>query len=272
MRALGWSIAIPIFTATVLLAQQPPTGQPAPTPPLNVPTNDPLPTLLQQWEQRMKSIQAIEARDIVRTETDRVTGTQEIYQGTARFLRPNRAELYMQKQKNPEVYERFLMTGNLLYEFVPREKVIRAHQLPQQVPGQPAFDDNFMSLLFGMTAQQAQQRYELRLVPKPEDKWYYYMTIKPRMAADKREFSEARLVLWQQTMLPRQIEFVGPQGNTIKWEIPKIDTNAQLGPKDFVMPKLPANWTMKQEPPPPLPGPGAPGGPRPSTVRPSGGP
>src|SRR5437868_1250785 len=76
----------------------------------------------------------------------------------------------------------------------PREKVIRIHTLPQRAPGQPAVDDNFMGLLFGMSAQEAQRRYELTVMK--QDQWYYYLSVKPRLAADRAEFTEARLALW----------------------------------------------------------------------------
>lgn len=277
MRAPGWSLTIVLFAASALVAQQPPAGRPAQappaaaTPPLNVPANDPqLAALLQQWEQRMKAIQSIQA-DVVRTETDAVVKTQDVFEGTAKFLRPDRADLYLRKKDNPNAYERFLLTGNFLYEFVPKQRVVRVHTLPQRAPGQPAVDDNFLGLLFGMSAQEAQRRYQLELVPKPNDKWYYYLRVKPRLAADKAEFTEARLVLFQQTMLPRQIEFEQPNGNPIKWDIPRIDVNARLGPADFAPPRLDRDWQKVMVPPPAGAGPVAPAGPPPTKVRQSGG-
>jgi TIGR03009 family protein len=268
MRALGLSLSILIFASSNSFGQQPTAGQSSQTPPLNVPGNDPLPGLLQQWEQRMKTIKSIQA-PIMRTETDAVTGTKEEFQGTAKFLRPDRADLYMSKVNNKDMYERFLLTGNFLYEFRPREKMIRIHQLPQKAAGQPAIDDNFMGLLFGMSAQQAQLRYQLTLAGT--DQYYHYISVKPKQPGDKAEFAEARLSLWKTTFLPRQIEFVQPNGNPIKWEIGTIDTNAQLGPNDFAPPKVPAGWQTKTVPPPTAPsGPGTPGAPPPTKVRPSG--
>ncbi len=264
MRALGWSLTALFLVVPGVFAQQP--AQP---PPLNLPANDPLPVLLQQWEQQMKAIKAIEAT-VTRTQTDKVDDTKTVFEGTAKLLRPDRADLYLKKQGNPQVYERFLLTGNFLYEFLPKQKLIRIHQLPQKAAGQPVIDDNFLGLLFGMSAQQALRRYELQLVPKPEDKNYYYIIVTPRLAADKAEFIKARLVLWQNSFLPRQIEFVESNGNPILWEILRIDPNARLGPNDFQPPALPAGWQKKLEPLPAGPTPGMPGAPPPTTVRPSG--
>jgi TIGR03009 family protein len=270
MRALGWSLTTLLFAAPALMAQQAAAApQAALAPPLNVPANDPLLSLLQQWELQMKNIKAIEAT-VTRTETDKVIDTKTVFEGTAKLLRPDRADLYLKKQGNPQIYERFLLTGNFLYEFVPKQSELRVHQLPQKAPGQPVIDDNFLGLLFGMSAQQAQRRYDLQLVPKPGDTNYYYIVVTPKLAADKAEFIKARLVLWQKSFLPRQIEFVDRTGSPILWDILKIDPNARLGPADFQKPQLPAGWHMKVEPPPAPPLPGAPGAPPPTTVRPNG--
>jgi TIGR03009 family protein len=281
MRAPGWSLTIVVFAAPALVAQQPPAGRPAQAPPaaavappLNVPADDPLPALLQQWEQRMKAIQSIQA-DVVRTETDVVTKTQDVFEGTAKFLRPDRADLHLKKRGNPNAYERFLLTGNYLYEFVPKQKVVRVHQLPQRAPGQPAVDDNFMGLLSGMSMQEAQRRYELKLIPKPEDNWYQYLLVKPRLPADKAEFTEARLVLFRpdrpNALLPAQIEFVQPNGNPIRWDIKKIDVTTRLGPNDFAKPRLERDWQWVNVPAPGGAGAAGPVGPAPTKVRQSGG-
>jgi TIGR03009 family protein len=264
MRSPGWSLTILLFTGPALFAQQP-----AAAPPLNPSVPDPLPQLLQQWEVQMKSIRAIDA-NIVRTQTDAVTNDRRVYEGTAKLLRPDRADLYLKSKENPQVYERFLLTGTYLYEFLPKQSLVRVHQLPQKAAGQLATDDNFLGLMFGMSVQEVQRRYDLKLVKT--DANYHYILIKPRLPADRQEFVEARLVLWQQTFLPRQIEFVDPTGNPTRWEILAVNTNPRLGPADFQRPQLPRGWQWKYEPPPnATAGPGAPGGPPPSKVRPSGG-
>lgn len=263
MRAAGWSLSTLLFTVSTLFAQQPPAA-----PPLNPGVPDPLPGLLQQWEQAMKAIKAIDAT-VVRTQTDNIANTTTVYSGTAKMLRPDRADLFLKKKDDPQVYERFLLTGNFLYEFLPKQKTVRVHQLPQKAPGQPAMDDNFLGLLFGMSAQEAQRRYELKLAGT--DKYYYYILVKPRMAADKAEFIEAQLVLWQASFLPRQITFVEPTGNPIKWEIPTINSSARLGPADFTPPRQEPGWQRVMVPPPASLSPGGSAVPPPSKVRQSSG-
>src|SRR5215204_3638637 len=99
MRAPGWSLTTLLFATPVLLAQpqQPPRlVDPPQAPTLNVPANDPLAILLRDWEARMKAVQSIEAT-VVRTETDTVVNTKEVFEGTAKFLRPDRADLTLKK-------------------------------------------------------------------------------------------------------------------------------------------------------------------------------
>ena len=152
MRSPGWSLPIVLLTASAAVAQQP-----QPAPPLNPGASDPLPGLLQQWEQRMKGINSIQAT-IVRTQTDSVTNDKRVFEGTAKLLRPDRADLHLKMKDNPQIYERFLLTGTYLYEFVPKQQLIRVHTIPQRAPGQPALDDNFLGLMFGMSAQETRRR------------------------------------------------------------------------------------------------------------------
>ena len=125
MRIAGCTLAS-LLVAAPLIAQQPPAARPTLTPvgqsapgiPAAVPSaapalnpNDPLDTLLLQWEQKMKSVESLTAQ-CVRTETDPLVANKvEEYKGWAKFQRPSRAHLYMEKKSNPQIYERYLSTG-----------------------------------------------------------------------------------------------------------------------------------------------------------------
>ncbi|MFO0808459.1 MAG: TIGR03009 domain-containing protein [Gemmataceae bacterium] len=286
MRTLGWSLAS-LIAVGPLLAQQPAAKQnspvaPAPPPPaappprvvLFDPQTNPLDKVLFDWEQKMKSVQTLFA-EVVRTETDSVTGTKEVYAGYVKLMRPNRADLYLAKQNSakPDVYDRFLCTGTYLYEFRPQQKLIRVHTLPQKAPGQAAVDDGFLSFLFGLEAKELKKRYDISMM-KPSDQWYAYLHVKPVATSDKAEFSEARLAILLQSMLPREMIFVPPNGNQVNWKIGANDPNKTVGPADFQAPQLPRDWQLQQlpavraaVPQQPQPGPAAL---PPSKVRPAG--
>jgi len=201
--------------------------------------------LLQRWEQEMKGINSL-ACDLNRTTRDKTYGKDELFIGTAKYMKPNLAILDMAKKDNAQVYEKYICSGQYLYEYVPASKVIRVHELPQPKPGQVS-DDNFLSFLFGMKAEEAKKRYDMRLVK--EDQHYIYIEILPKVAADKADFQKARLILSAANFLPRQVWFEQPNGNEITWDIPKLNAGVTLQRTDFAPPaQLPQGWTLVKVP------------------------
>src|SRR5262249_40384830 len=97
----------------------------------------------------------------------------------------------------------------------------------------------------------AKRRYDMQLVK--EDEWYIYIKVMPRLAADKAEFQQARLVLNQNTLLPRELWFVQPDQVEVLWDIPRIDTKAHLNRQDFSAPTIPNGGRMEQVPKPTKP-------------------
>src|SRR5262249_10343160 len=160
----------------------------------------------------------------------------------------NLAALEMLKKDNPQVYEKYLCTGTYLYEYAPQTKLLRVHEVPKPKNGNVS-DDNFLSFLFGMKAEEAKRRYDMRLVK--EHQWYVYIEVLTRFAADKQDFQKARLILNQGSFLPRQVWFEQPNGNEITWDIPKLASGAEakVQRSDFTPPSAaPAGWNMVKVP------------------------
>jgi TIGR03009 family protein len=256
MRYFGWSLASLVLVCCAANGQQaapgaaPNAGAPRPTqvppaaPPAAAPTDPRLDTLLANWERAMASVQTISAQ-VTRTSVNKTFQVAEVYEGTAKYMKPNLAMLHMKKKGKEQVYEKYICTGTYLYEYVPGEKLIRIHELPAPKPGQVS-DDNFLSFLFGMRAEEAKRRYDLKLVKgPPEDQWYYYLEILPRYPQDKADFAKARLVLTAQTFLPRELWFEQPNKDEVKWDIPKIEQGGQVRRDDF-MPPNEAGWKMER--------------------------
>lgn len=238
-----------LFLSTSLYGQAPtmppgpaaaPPAQPAPAAAPNAARLD---TLLQKWEQEMKNVQVLSA-ELTRTTLDKTYGKADTYSGTAKYMKPNLAALEMLKKDNAQAFEKYLCTGQYLYEYAVATKQIRVHELPKPVNGNVS-DDNFLSFLFGMKAEEAKKRYDLRLVK--EDQWYIYIEVLPKQAADKADFQKARLILNVNSFLPRQVWFEQPNGNEITWDIPKLTTgtDAKVQRSDFEPPRTaPQGWTM----------------------------
>ncbi len=242
-----WLALSGFLLGTAVLAQQP-ASAPS-TPPANSPPDAPnaarLDQLLQRWEQEMKNVQTLSA-EMVRKDLDKTRGATEEFSGTAKYMKPNLALLEMAKKDNPNVYEKYLASGTYMYAWVPASKVVRVYELPAPKPGQVG-DDNFLSFLFGMKAEEAKRRYDMKLVK--EDQWYVYVEVLPRFPADKADFAKARLVLNQSNFLPRQVWFEQPNGNEITWDIPKIASGVNLPREAFQPPaQLPPGWNMVRVP------------------------
>lgn len=235
-----------LFVTAAVLAQQ--------APPAAVEPARNLDDVLTNWEKAMTGIRSLIAF-CTRTAVDKVYQSTEVYEGTAKFVKaaqpgqPSKASLEMIKKGRPDVFEKYIYTGPALYEYQPGSKVIRIHELPPPKPGQVA-DDSFVSFLFGMKAAEARKRYNLTLVPPPaNDKWYAYIKIQPIQAADKADFTEARLVLTIKDFMPRQLWFQQPNGNETTWDFTRVINGADIRPSDFDRPPLPAaDWRWVQVP------------------------
>jgi TIGR03009 family protein len=240
----------------------PTNSQPANlVPPVLDPQNR-LDALLLQWEQRMKSVESIWAKDLVRTEKEK-TGEVRVLKGEARYLKPNLAALRMIREDNPALYELYISTGQFLYDYRPKSRKLYIHPLQG---GQ--FQNNFLSFLFGINAIDAKQRYELTLTKENKD--FIYIKISPRFDAEKREFAQAQLVLQAGSMLPRRLWFEHPNGMEVTWDIPIMDTAQKLTPKDFVAPAAPAGWETVRVKENDLPASSKGGANAPRIVRPAG--
>ncbi len=200
--------------------------QPAPA----LPPNPRLDSLLDQWEAKMTSIKSIEAQ-IARQYDDKTWKTKEVYTGSAYYQAPNLARLELGRQDNPALnYERYICTGQFTYQFVPAQKQLRVYNMGPLQNGGGA-QGNFLTFLVGMKAAEAKKRYNIRLAG--EDKWYIYLEVTPRYAADKADFSTAQIALRQQEFTPAMLIYTEANGNIATWNIPKLVCDGRLDSKPF---------------------------------------
>jgi len=241
MRCRWMSLPALLLAGVVALAQQP--GQPPPPAPLD-PANNKLDAILVNWEKAMSGINTLYTQ-VKRTATDKVFLSNEVFEGEARYVKPNKARLWLVNTdpKKQGEFEKLVCNGQTAYKWEPSKKEIHVYKLPAAKPGQVS-DDNFVSMLFGMKAAEAKRRYDLTLLPPPpNDTFYYYIQVLPRDPADKAEFTRARLVLTIATHLPAQIWFEMPNGNETQWDFKKVTPNVQLDAKDFERPNEPG-WKV----------------------------
>ncbi len=264
MRFPAITLGALLLAASLTPAQQgqPPAAPPAPTG--LGPAKNQLDAVLLQWEKEMGAVQSLAAQ-LQRTTLNRVFNSTDVAEGSAKYLKPNKALLELRKKGDAQVFEKLVFTGTFIFEFRPQQKVIVVHDAPPAKPGQVA-DDNVMSFVFGMKAEEAKRRYEMTL-QKPEDPNYFYVAIQPRFPQDKDEFIMARLVLLKRNYLPRQFWYVQPNKNEVTYDILQIEPNGKnVAATDFLQPKEPPGWKMERAP---RPNPQAGGNVPPRVVRPN---
>jgi TIGR03009 family protein len=198
---------------------------------------------LNQWEQKMKAVETL-IGDCVRTEKSKTFNTLKVYEGKSTFMRPNFAILDLRNQKKPDQFEKYICTGTYLYEYSQMNKTIRVHDI--QSKGAGGNDENFLSFLFGMKAEEAKKRYDLKLAK--EDQYYLYIDIVAKNEADKVDFARAQLVLIKGSFLPRRLWFEQPNGDEVTWDLPKTQLNPRLDRRMFEAPKPPDGWTLERVP------------------------
>jgi len=238
-----------LFVGVIIQAKS--YSQSPPAIPISPPAGPaPLEGYLQRWEQEMLRIQTLVAQ-LRLVEKDKTFQTVSTSLGVAKYMKVgvgqqsvNLALLELRKENRNDPDRKFICTGTYLYEMSYDQKVIRAFELPKPKPGQVA-DDNFLSFLFGMKAQDAKARYDLRL--SKEDQWYAYVEIAPRTPQDRADFQRARVVLNRTNFLPRQLWFEKSNGDEVTWDLPKLDPGLPIDRREFDPPGLPQGWRVLQE-------------------------
>jgi TIGR03009 family protein len=217
------------------------TAQQTP-PPAAPPAVKDLDGVLARWEKEMGSVETLAIGDkdtpMKRIDKNKAFNRESQWEGVAMYMKlktgdkvTNLAALHIANKANPKNYERFICTGDFLYQYVPDQKEIRVQRVPAM-----GDDSSLISLLFGMKSEDIKKRYEIGLTVDAD---YYYLEIKPRMAADRIDFQRARVVLDSTTFLPRQLWFEEPNGNQITWDLPKIQKNIKLDRATFDTPSKP---------------------------------
>lgn len=244
MRCYGLVLAalLASLPASAQQAQQPPA-----TPPAAADTKA-LDDHLAKWEAAMKKVETLGA-ELTRIDKDPVYDHVQELKGVAYYVKAgagpsaqNLALLEMTLKGRKEFKEKFICTGTYIYQFLPEQKEIRYYKLPKPEQGQTGEDNNLLSLLFGMKAEDAKKRYELKL--DKEDANYVYVYIAPRSAADRSDFQRARLVLNRSNYLPRQLWFEHANRSEILWDIPKLQVGANVPRQWFDAPQAPPGWKL----------------------------
>jgi TIGR03009 family protein len=148
----------------------------------------------------------------------------------------------MRKETNLEEMEKFVSNAKELYWYLPSVKEVRKFDKPLGWPFAAIAADPSWALFYGMSAAQAKERFDWKIVK--EDRFFVYLAIEPKTKKDRATFTAARLVLDLDTYLPRQLWFQTPGGREVTWDIvTPIRTGIKLKEEDFA-PKVPEGWHL----------------------------
>jgi TIGR03009 family protein len=220
------------------------------------PAADPrLDQLLLRWEKETSRCETM-AAEVVCSRKNPVFNRTEKLVGFAKFMRQPQgdylARLELKSQEDPNRYEKYICTGSYVYVFRPEERVIYIYTVPKSQAGQLP-DDGALPFLFGMKAQTAKKRYNLKIAK--ENEFYTYVEVQPVFPRDKADFSYARLAILNKEYpnlpkdLPKEIFWVEPGQVEVKWDITKLqrDVPGAVDRREFAQPELPPGWQWKNQ-------------------------
>jgi TIGR03009 family protein len=239
------------LVATVVARQSPPQLPRAPADPApTVQTGRPDPELdgyLKHWEEGMRNFRTL-ALSLYRVDEDKVLKSVTRYTGIAYFMKDgagasarNMILLQTSPEGSRELAEKFVCTGSYLYYFDRGAKEVQARELPRTAPGAMP-DDNFLGM-FGLRADEARRRYELKLDKVDAD--YIYINIRPRFNRDKADFEAAQIVLSKKNFVPRRLWYLQPNKTEVVWDIQKAQVDGKMDQRWFDKPETPPGWKFR---------------------------
>lgn len=262
-----------IFWAVVATAQQtlPPAAQqqtieqltqpqPLPSAPFTLTPQEEavLDRLLTDWQQMSANVKTFEA-GFTRWDYDGVFGVQNpgeaptpkrVVNGTLKYAAPDKGFYELSDQT-----EKWICTGDAVFEFRADLKQVREHPLPPELRGK-AIADGPMPFVFGVEAAKMKARYWLRIIT-PQDKQadQVWLEVFPRYAKDAANFAKIDVVLsfahnngTVTKLEPFALNMHLPNGkDRTVYQFSNMQTNSVLGNLQqfigiFVRPSTPFGW------------------------------
>lgn len=200
-------------------------------------------THLRKWSAETTKIRSLYTT-FVRTIKDPTWG-DESAEGSARYLRPNKARLDIHGE------ESFVLTGEgELWQFKlpPPDQPeavgqIVVFKLPPEM-AKNGVQDGPLPFLLGEKPEKILARYRIMLQQETEKN--IQLRIYPKWKEDKENFIRAALWLNKKTYLPDKLEFLEPGNNKVTYEFSEIWINVELDPNDFKCRRIP-DWEFREE-------------------------
>jgi RNA polymerase sigma factor (sigma-70 family) len=206
------------------------------------------------WQNAFAKAETVVA-ECRRTEENKTQLITRTYTGTFKRMRPDKLMLEMRQSDKPANFEKIVISGRTLYQYLPQLKEVQAHMLPPSTVKEDSEPrvawpldalDRYLAL-FCTDVAKTKQWYDMKL--EKDDEYYAYISFRPRQAPQWFEWfcpdiRVGRIVLDKKTSLLRQLWFECRNRDAVTWDIPKMETDILLRPAEFIDPQVPSGWKM----------------------------
>lgn len=193
--------------------------------------------LLREWEARSQDDVTIYT-EFTRTDTSVELLKPRKFRGMALLHRPNKACLNFDEVsadgKSAKFHERIVATGDEVYHFLGPSQQVFVYPLAQD-QRRRALEEGPLPFMFNMRVDEAQRRFQMDLLQEvpATDKLPPRSLIRiiPKLAIDREEYLEARVVLNMETFLPMALVLTLPNGkDTKRFDFARMERNGAENP------------------------------------------
>lgn len=196
-----------------------------PAQPLRVEKLDPvLEQALKEWEIESAKIKKLSG-EFTRWHYNAVFATAKLGKGQFYYESPDKGRLEVRGIKpvkpvavkaginfnvQPDTPDLWLCTGTKIMQIHEDDRTYEELEIPEQDRGENIMDTP-LPFLFGMKAEKAKRRYELKLDKRSNDDCLF-IHVRPRMQSDAANYREAMIKLDRKLFLPQGVQLIGPDG------------------------------------------------------------
>lgn len=148
--------------------------------------------VLDDWQRISSQVKTLKAR-FRRFDYDGVFGDantpKRMVDGTIRYAAPDKGFYALDDES-----EKWICTGQSIFEFRSSDRKVREWRLPPQLQGQ-AISDGPMPFVFGVDKEKTKARYWVRLIPGAGSPGEVWLEAYPRMAKDAANYRKVDVIL-----------------------------------------------------------------------------
>lgn len=208
----------PVRPQVPTIERRPAAPAQAPAPPFILTPQEQaeLDRVLRAWEQRGAKLKMFEC-DFTRWEYDPVFAEQNKNpndlkfedHGNLKYAAPDKGLFYVKEPRE----EKWVSDGRSIFQYNFNEKKLVEYKLPPEFQGKEIANGP-LPFLFGAKAENLTQRYFLRIVTPADVQGQIWLKAVPRFQVDAADFSQARVILTADDMLPFALQVYSPNGKS----------------------------------------------------------